>query len=673
MLSPQQAKALDEEILAADDGRQPETILPAQIGGYRIIRLIGAGGMGVVYEARQVEPHRVVALKVLRRGVASRRAMKRFRHEVEVLGRLQHSGIAQIYHAATHDDGHGGVPFFVMEYVTDAQPITHYAVQHSLSIRQRLDLFTSACDAVHHGHQKGVLHRDLKPDNILVGAGPDGAACIKVIDFGIARATDSDRALTTVETDARTLLGTLQYMSPEQCEDSSDIDTRSDVYALGIVLYQLLTNHVPYDVGHRSLPSAIRIICETEPPIPSTFRRSLRGDLDTIVLKAINKDRTRRYDSVAQLAEDVRRHLDGDPISEPSPTPWANGAQWIRRHPIAVTGIACLIIASLTVALTTLSVWWIALRPYDLVVSSDRQEARLETRFGHVLRSWTTESDQGIRFAELVERPNMLGGGTLAIIGYSTEAVGGGAPLRAFDASERDGDPVWEFRMQRQDLIHQVPTTLFGLHLGTMVVDVYPDVPGMEIIVALVHGLSSWSAIVVLDLEGRTLYRAWHHGSISETYWLAGPGRLVALANSNDALWPDLGFVDVRRPQPMVLFGLDVARHREGPLIISGTSDVAAWYQFVLPPWLVDDIRPRVTRPGPDEDQSSLFRLDLGLIEGVGSFSVLLDANGAEVTGHRRFTDEWRTYQGPKDHLLEAFHLGPRPVAKKEDAIPDGP
>ena len=180
--------------------------------------------MGTVYEAEQENPRRLVALKILRPGVMSRSAMRRFEHEVAVLAHLRYPGIAQIYEAGTRDDGSSGVPYFAMERICDAKPITNYVQDDGLSVRARLKLFALVCEAVHYGHQKGVIHRDLKPENILVGAESGGASGrpvrpeVKVIYFGIARATDSDLGVTTIQTDVRSLLGTLHYMSPEQCE-----------------------------------------------------------------------------------------------------------------------------------------------------------------------------------------------------------------------------------------------------------------------------------------------------------------------------------------------------------------------------------------------------------------------------------------------------------------------
>jgi serine/threonine protein kinase len=196
--------------------------IPLYIGNYHIKRMIGHGGMGSVYEAVQEQPRRTVALKVLRTGTASRSALRRFAYESQLLGRLKHPGIAQVYEAGTHLDNGVRVPFFAMEYVAGARYLTEFAEQKDLTTQQRVQLFIMVCDAVHHGHQKGIVHRDLKPQNILV----DSEGKPKIIDFGVARATDSDMAVTTQQTNVGSLVGTLQYMSPEQVmADPHDIDT----------------------------------------------------------------------------------------------------------------------------------------------------------------------------------------------------------------------------------------------------------------------------------------------------------------------------------------------------------------------------------------------------------------------------------------------------------------
>ena len=325
---------------------------PKSVGHYSIRRVIATGGMGVVYEAVQEHPHRTVALKVLRGGIASRSALRRFEHESQILARLRHPNIAQVYEAGMHDEGTHTVPYFAMEYIPNARTLTEYAEQEKPDHRERLELFVKVCDAVYHGHQKGVIHRDLKPANILV----DSTREPKIIDFGVARATDSDMAVTTLQTDVGQLIGTLQYMSPEQCAaDPHDLDSRSDVYALGVVLYELICERLPYDISGASIPEAVRIIREESPTRPSTIERRLRGDTETIVLKALAKERNRRYRSAAELADDIKRHLNDEPILARPPSTFYQLRKFARRNRIlvgSVTAILIVLVAAAAVSTT---------------------------------------------------------------------------------------------------------------------------------------------------------------------------------------------------------------------------------------------------------------------------------------------------------------------------------
>ncbi|MFQ5502533.1 MAG: tetratricopeptide repeat protein [Phycisphaerae bacterium] len=325
--------------------------LPTEIGGYRIERIIGSGGMGRVYQALQEKPRRTVALKVMQRGITSRSAQRRFEFESQTLAHLRHPNIAQVYEAGTHDEDGDAVPYFVMEYIPDAMPMTEYAARKILNLRQRLEILVQVCDAVHHGHQKGIIHRDLKPANILV----DPAGRPRIIDFGVARGTDADLAQTTLNTGVGMLVGTLQYMSPEQClGDPNNIDTRSDVYALGVVLYELLCGHLPYDLSRVHVAEATRIIREREPMRPSTANQRLPNDLETIALKALQKDRDRRYRSAAELGDDIKHFLNREPIlARPSSFAYQLSV-FARRNRAAV--IAALVMAISLVAATAISI-----------------------------------------------------------------------------------------------------------------------------------------------------------------------------------------------------------------------------------------------------------------------------------------------------------------------------
>jgi tetratricopeptide (TPR) repeat protein/predicted Ser/Thr protein kinase/TolB-like protein len=327
---------------------EPTHRIPAVIGHYRIIRLLGEGGMGAVYEAEQETPRRTVALKIIKPGFGSAGHLRRFEKEAQALGRLQHPGIAQIYEAGTADSGWGVQPYFAMEFIR-GKTLREYVHDRHLTTRQRLDLMARISEAVHHAHERGLIHRDLKPSNIVV----DETGQPKILDFGVARVTDSDMEATR-QTDVGQLIGTLAYMSPEQVlADPLQLDTRSDVYALGVILYELLAGDLPYNIGNSTIHDAVRTIRDTDPAPLSSFQRIYRGDIETIVAKALEKDKKRRYASAADLAEDIRRHLANQPILARPPSASYQLQKFYGRHKAGVIGTAAALVLAASSAVIT--------------------------------------------------------------------------------------------------------------------------------------------------------------------------------------------------------------------------------------------------------------------------------------------------------------------------------
>jgi serine/threonine protein kinase/predicted Zn-dependent protease len=335
------------------------------VSHYQLLEQIGEGGFGVVFRAVQLHPiRREVALKVIKPGMDSRQVIARFEAERQALAMMDHPNIARVLDAGRTDSGR---PFFVMELVRGGVPITDYSDRHGLSLSRRLELFVPVCRAVQHAHTKGMIHRDLKPTNILV-AEEDGAAVPKVIDFGVAKATGSSTWEGSLSTTGAQLIGTPLYMSPEQADWGGarrDVDTRSDVYALGAVLYELLAGVTPFDrdrlrtVGYDEVR---RIIREEDPPPPSAAVRGgqsggFRGELDWIVLKALDKDRERRYQTAGALAADLGRYLNDEPVAACPPSVGYRLRKWARRNKVpfavalsavalVVAGVAGLVVSN---------------------------------------------------------------------------------------------------------------------------------------------------------------------------------------------------------------------------------------------------------------------------------------------------------------------------------------
>ncbi len=359
-----------------------------RVGSYRITRLLGEGGMGVVFEAEQDRPRRLVALKVVRGGLFVDDARLRlFQREAEALARLQHPGIAAIHEAGRTGDGQH---YFAME-LAHGLPLDTYLAgiaggDERPGRRARLALFLQIADAIAYAHQRGVIHRDLKPSNVVV----DEAGRAKVLDFGLARITDGDVALSTVATNRGVIQGTLPYMSPEQAAgDPGAIDLRSDVYSLGVLLFEMLTGHLPIDVRSAALPEAVRAIAQDSPARPASLVASLRGDLDTILLKALAKEPAQRYQTVSAFAEDVRRHLDDQPILARPPSTVEQLKRLARRHRVAAAlGAAAL--AALVAGVVGTTAGMLRARAAE---RSAREEAATAARVSDFLVSLFSVSD----------------------------------------------------------------------------------------------------------------------------------------------------------------------------------------------------------------------------------------------------------------------------------------
>jgi serine/threonine protein kinase/tetratricopeptide (TPR) repeat protein len=381
----------------------------ATIGRYKLLQQIGEGGFGVVFLAEQREPvKRRVALKIIKSGMDSRQVIARFEAERQALAMMDHPNIAKVLDAGCTEAGR---PYFVMELVKGA-PIVEYCDGARLSTAERLEIFTGVCHAIQHAHQKGIIHRDIKPSNVLITL-HDGVPVPKVIDFGIAKAINHELTEKTLFTQHRQMIGTPAYMSPEQAALSGlDIDTRSDIYSLGVLLYELLTGITPFDSDallKAGFLEMLRIIREQDPPRPSTrlsglgetgtrnaqlrhvpdstkLSLLLRGDLDWIVMKCLEKDRTRRYATAIGLAADVRRHLRDEPVEAGPPRPMYRIGKFIRRHRAAVIGAAAAAVLLVAGVVATSSAMLWAMSSKDRLAEALDNESRRAAELEHVIQ-----------------------------------------------------------------------------------------------------------------------------------------------------------------------------------------------------------------------------------------------------------------------------------------------
>jgi WD40 repeat protein/predicted Ser/Thr protein kinase len=347
-----------------------ERPVPESIGCYRIVRQLGEGGMGRVYEAALDDPPRTVALKVIRPGLDSTELRKRFAREARILARLRHAGIAQVYDAGTTEDGQ---LYLAMEFIRGL-PLGEHVRLRGLTPPARLELVARVCDAVQHAHKQGIVHRDLKPANIMV----DDSGHPKVLDFGVAHATDGGLRDSTAHTRTGQLIGTVGYMSPEQVAgDPGAVDVRSDVYSLGVILYELLAERLPYHLEHLPIHEVVRVIQEVEPSQLGSVNREFRGEIETIVAKALEKDKARRYGSAGELGADLRRYLAHEPIRARPSSALYQLLKFTRRHRALVAGVLAVFAALLVGTVVSVLFAWRAAEN-AAVAQEEKREAQFQ-------------------------------------------------------------------------------------------------------------------------------------------------------------------------------------------------------------------------------------------------------------------------------------------------------
>ncbi len=469
-----------------------------RIGPYKILQLIGEGGFGSVFMAEQEKPvSRKVALKIIKLGMDTGQVVARFEQERQALAMMDHPSIAKVLDAGATETGR---PFFVMELVK-GDPIAEYADKQNMSIDARLELFAQVCNAVQHAHTKGIIHRDIKPSNVLVST-QDGKPHAKVIDFGIAKATLSKLTERTLFTEHRQLIGTPEYMSPEQAEGSLDIDTRTDVYSLGVLLYELLTGTTPFtsqELRSAAYVEIQRIIREVEPPKPSTrlsnnaetlanvaARRQIepkrlgtlvRGELDWIVMKALEKDRHRRYETPSGLAMDVRRYLAREPVMAAPPSRVYAMRKFVRRNRVAVIATS-LVAGALVLGIigTSYGLIW-AMHERDLATAEASRASALNTFMQEMILSVNPENrgDRNVTVADMLSKASETADKSLAdqlvaegeartFLAHALRSIG--KTSEAMKEAER-GLAIREAGAERNTLQHAQSLRVVALNLFT--------------------------------------------------------------------------------------------------------------------------------------------------------------------------------------------------------------
>ena len=467
-----------EAIRAASTPSSPP--LPEKISSYVIRRRLGEGGMGIVYEGEQQTPRRSVAIKVVRGGqCVDEYHLKLFQREVQTLARLKHPAIAAIFEAGRTDDGQH---FFAMELVRGLR-LNDYVRDQRISRRQQLDLFCKVCDAIHYAHQRGVIHRDLKPSNIIV----DSEGNPKILDFGLARITGPDDGLTTTGTEIGQIRGTLPYMSPEEARGNPDeIDVRSDVYSLGVIFYELMTGELPYTVNRTVLHEAVKTICDEPPRKPSTLDRSLRGDLQTIALKALEKERGRRYQSAMAFIEDIKRFLANQPILARRAGMIYRFRKLVIRRKIAFTFVVAIFLV------TAAAAFWVNQAARALQDGTERMAnldalriAIIELRLAESLREQgkpleaePSYNNAMVTFQRLGRtEPKYLGRALLALATIRLQPIGPEGELRSDEALEQAEGFLEEalaiFRLADPDWLQEQREALEALRF--LYVEVWDD------------------------------------------------------------------------------------------------------------------------------------------------------------------------------------------------------
>lgn len=557
----------------------------------------------MVYEAEQDQPKRTVAIKIMRQSIMSRSAARRFSYESKILNKLHHPNIANIYETGIYNPetvltSEEGIPYFAMELIPEAKNIIEYAKTRELDTRSRLKLFCAVCDGVQHGHQNGVIHRDLKPSNILIGKSSDQPV---VIDFGVAKAVGDNLDISTLQTDTGKLIGTVQYMSPEQCDvgnGNRSIDTRCDVYSLGVILYELLCDKLPYDVSDSSLVAAARSVCDARIPHLALPDKKMSRNIGAIILKALSRNPDNRYPTAGELGEDINRYLQGKNIIAYPPSLIDKLAVSIKQHVFLYTIIFCLGVGALIIGGSLLITENLKHRPTRIEWNEKSNSVDLFSYAGDLLKSWP-KAQAGV----LVNMPKDSTIRKLVVIGHpSTNSITGQSKLTFYDAYHLDkiiANPPLPVRSDNWtsdwtdqiDIIEEDDVFNSNIIKAANIFDGPNDPPGPEIIVVYSHVPEFMNNICIYDLEGNLLYSRWHKGRVYWVEWDEINQQLICEAHRNDWWYKKPGYEDLnlsRNKNIHVLFSLKPELNNIlGATVLDYNhqkKDGVVWYKYLTPP-----------------------------------------------------------------------------------------
>lgn len=587
--------------------------LPKRIGVYRLIRLIARGGMADVFEAQHPVRGRC-ALKVVLDVHAKSLLGRRLLREAEFLRMLEDPGIARVLDVGEGriDDTEVLVPFVAMELIPKARPINTYAAEEELTLRERVALVESIARALGHAHLRGIIHRDLKPGNLLVSE--DGVP--KIIDFGIGTATQTlETPLPTMQTMPGQLLGTLQYMSPEQVEgDSTGVDVRSDVYSLGIVLYELLTQRLPYSTAGSPIMVGAQIIRSAPIPRPRSFNRAIDRDLESVVLKALSRPRQHRYQSMDALREDLALWLAGKRVGARVSRRWLDFTTWLSRHPVTATATLCGLMILVSILTSFGAVRYVNSRPDRLTIGRAARIAQIRSLGGSILHQWSNLSiTRGQnRPAVIVKASDGYRTHKLVAVCFRRTDENDAETIRIYSMAQPEralwtGPGVTPFALY-PDYLERDINPITGLpdkrvvYLGRVleVADVFPSVPGEELISIETNVRHFPTAIRIYSLNGlleggdiEVLYEVWHPGHLTQMVWIDETRSLIVCGGNNRLDYQQLGESHVSRRSANVVFALKPRlgfRDSNRWLTQFGANDPdkPVWYRVLTPTLLCE-------------------------------------------------------------------------------------